>query len=236
MTRSRGEQSRRSVLTGLTWILRDRVCGECNNGWMARLEDGVSPFLLPAMLGQPVVLEPEAGRRIAFWSAKTALLFQLKAASAQGQSALAPASNLEWLYAQRADPLPPPGCQVWLASTDARLGTAEAQVGWHTATTSLPPLDGRLFITVFAVGYLVVKVSGQAFDVATSKAPDGGDLLQMALPERYLTSVRSIWPARAEAVAWPPSSRIPTETLGEFARGDGSTVLRRTEARIPRVG
>jgi hypothetical protein len=54
------------------------VCGDCNHGWMSKLEAEAMPHLSPmiAVEGGPVVLGPDAQTVIARWTLKTALILR----------------------------------------------------------------------------------------------------------------------------------------------------------------
>src|SRR6185437_16541610 len=52
-------------------VLR-RVCGECNGGWMARLEEQAKPALSPLVSGTPRTLERAEQQILARWAIKTA--------------------------------------------------------------------------------------------------------------------------------------------------------------------
>src|SRR4051794_2751172 len=50
------------------------VCGECNNGWMSRLEQTNKPFLESALDGRGRALHCDGQRSLAAWAYKTALV------------------------------------------------------------------------------------------------------------------------------------------------------------------
>jgi hypothetical protein len=43
------------------------VCGDCNNGWMSRLETAVKPIILPMIRGDACTLDTEAQALLARW-------------------------------------------------------------------------------------------------------------------------------------------------------------------------
>ena len=237
VTRTKGDARSEGSTTGLTWILRRSICRDCNTGWMATsLESAVKEYLLPAMLGKPIVLEPAMQRVVATWAVKTALLFQMKAMADRQPRGFAPASNLRWLYDHRDNPEPPPGSHVWLAAVDAQLGTVDSHVGWHNATTSTPPLDMELYLVSFSVGYLVFQVFGQDFREPDHHAVTGEPLRDVLLPQPVLTYMRRIWPARTEVITWPPLGRLAWHDLSRFAAVDQAITARMKIVPIPRIG
>lgn len=51
------------------------VCHDCNTGWMSDLEEQAKPILLPMIRGQQTSLSTDGLGIVAFWSIKTALMF-----------------------------------------------------------------------------------------------------------------------------------------------------------------
>jgi hypothetical protein len=50
-----------------------RVCGDCNNGWMSRLQKRAKPIVLSLALGEQATLDKEAQRTLAAWSAMSTM-------------------------------------------------------------------------------------------------------------------------------------------------------------------
>ena len=234
LTRTKASVRRTHPITGLTWILRHSICRECNNGWMSGLEDVLRDYLLPALRGQPIILTVETQRLVAAWAVEKALLFELKAAEDGGQVTFAPESNLKWLYDHRDAPTAPPGSQVWIAAVDARLGTADAQPGWHTASTSTPPMDRHFYAVTFQVGDLVFQVGGQDLGEPYHDPRTGQPLAILQRPDCLLPYVNSVWPERSETITWPRSSRLSIEDLPRFAAWEDTIAARWRVLAIPR--
>jgi len=53
-----------------------RVCDNCRDGWVRRLDDDVKPFLKPMVTGQPTRLSPAHQWLLARWAAKTAVVLE----------------------------------------------------------------------------------------------------------------------------------------------------------------
>jgi hypothetical protein len=53
------------------------VCGDCNTGWMAKLEEEIKGLLTPAIEGRKVRLTRNDTERVALWAAKTAAVSEL---------------------------------------------------------------------------------------------------------------------------------------------------------------
>ena len=52
------------------------VCTTCWNGWIARLEENVSPLLRSMIAGEPTPLPPARRKMLARWAAKTAIVME----------------------------------------------------------------------------------------------------------------------------------------------------------------
>lgn len=52
----------------------NRICNECNNGWMSKLENEVKESLFGLIVGQPAPLFDEELHNLALWGVKTAIV------------------------------------------------------------------------------------------------------------------------------------------------------------------
>jgi hypothetical protein len=219
--------------TGLSVVLRKAVCSSCNTGWLASLEDRVDRLLTPALTGNPVVLTPESQRVVASWAVGRALVLEL-AMAPFSKVAYAPPSNLRWLYERRDNPIPPPGAHVWLAAVDARLGTEDALVawvkrGWSADARREPERPWAYFMT-FSAGCLVVQVAGHEIDTGDLDEPP-----RVMRPGDLINTVRLIWPARTDLVAWPPPDHLTIDAMTRFASWEGAVTATRRTVRLPDV-
>jgi hypothetical protein len=125
--------------------------------------------------------------------------------------------------------------QVWIAAVDAKLNTAEAQPGWHTVSTSLPPMDRDFYAVTFEVGYLVFQVSGRDFR-QTENDPRTGQPLRIFVsrPDCLLPYINSIWsavgPQRTDTVTWPRDARL------RLAQWNDTAVFREKVVALPNIG
>ena len=217
--------------TGLAVVLRRAVCSGCNSGWLASLEDRVNHVLAPALTGNHVVLTPESQRVVATWAVGRALVLEL-AMAGFNKVTFAPTSNCHWLFEHRDDPIPPPGAHVWLAAVDARLGTADALVAWvkrgWSADVRREPDQPWAYFMTFSAGYLVVQVAGQELETG-----DDVDPSRVMRPDALINTVRLIWPARTDLIAWPPHEHLTIDTMAAFASWEGAVTATRRTVRLP---
>lgn len=90
------------------------VCGECNHGWMSRLEVVAQRTLTPFILGTAGTLNPNDHGSVAAWAHKTALISML--VSSEQERAVGyglPDSEYHALYAVRDSNTPLAG-QFWI--------------------------------------------------------------------------------------------------------------------------
>ena len=221
--------------TGLTVLFRKGVCRACNTGWLSGMERTVSSHIRPALLGQKIVLTPEAQQIVAAWAVKQALLLEL-AMRLMRKKTYAPESNLRWLYDNRHDPVAPPGSQVWLAAVDAQLGTEDSLTAWNKAgCAGAAPADPDQFFVAFSAGYLLFQVAGQDFQGSDHLARFGEPLMTFIRPQELLSIVVSIWPRRDELVVWPPPFAVRRADLPRLADWAHTTAVRHVEFRIPQL-
>jgi hypothetical protein len=83
------------------------VCGECNNGWMSRLQNRAKPILLPLILGEKAQLRRTAQTLIASWATMTAMVAEFAIPS----TVTSPQSERVWFQANQ---VPAPNWRVWL--------------------------------------------------------------------------------------------------------------------------
>jgi hypothetical protein len=163
------------------------VCGDCNNRWMAALEQDLKPILLPLLLGKDRVLSVDEQELLATWAAKTAMMID----RASDQPAI-PAGFFQEMR-QRRRPLP--SQHVWtgacLPSGDTRLAVWTSHTPQYADTTKTEPPIAHL--TTFLVGYAVFQVFGH---FAPGTASIGDDLI-------YAKGFAEIAPVRDGALAWP---------------------------------
>lgn len=200
------------------------VCVACNTGWMSRLEKRVAPWLRPALLGEQIALAMPQQATVAFWAAKTAMLYELASRKVRPPLAL-PESNLRWLYDHREDRQPPPGTQVWLARVDPMTATdperftisGAISASLRSDSPNIDP-DGSAihYINTFRFACFVAQVFGQDFASATH-APDGR-LLSLLLPPSVVESFQvRIWPDSDQVVVWPPVNTLQNADIPEFS-------------------
>jgi hypothetical protein len=109
------------------------VCGPCNNGWMARLESEVRPFLGPMIEGDPATLSPVCCEGLTTWLLKTVLMLQL--AEPMERQIVRPQLYAE-LYELRR---PSERLQAWVARNKFNAGAAAGTRGLTFQRGELPP-------------------------------------------------------------------------------------------------
>jgi hypothetical protein len=187
--------------------LRGRVCRECNNGFLSRLEAAAKPLLRPMMLAElptPITLDADGQRTLATWAVKTALLLEL--AWRQHYPDARPvlgyeASDTEFAWLWRKNE-PPPGAFVWIGCWDCWRTTP---ITYEPSTAAIPaqtgsPVPGAL--TTFSLGYVAFQVFSIDFLAAEQH---GAGLWNTHVPEALSDALARIWPpfVPAPPVEWP---------------------------------
>jgi len=208
---------------GTTWQSRipdlkaNRTCRECNNRWIARLDDATKPTLTSALRGEATTIargSPQA--TVAAWCFKTVLLLEL---CAKGRAAFIKPRDYRAFYELRH---PPPVAFIWLAAYRPGPDEAEFQAGW------VRPWDARFHLRdgsdregygiTFNVGHLAVQVVGHDppddLNLRQSGDMPAGDSRDYLLP---------LWPTTGDAIEWPPRFGFDAaglEALSNLTRSD----------------
>lgn len=133
------------------------VCGECNNGWMRRLEDAVRPILRPLILGKQSELDDAAIRTVATWATKTALIYEF----VQPDDAQ-PAASATDRKQLRDHQRPLPGSGVWLAGYAGSLGAvvmARSTLFVYNLDDEGSVAEPSGLVVTFVYGRLVLRVA-----------------------------------------------------------------------------
>jgi hypothetical protein len=196
----------------LTLTVSRRVCRDCNNTWMADLENGCKELLSPMIVRHEArTLGVGDQKLLATWAVKTVFMLELafrdrypRRRSVLGYEPSAP--ELAWLWMNRE---PPPRCRVWLACADCQFKTA---VRYEHSGAPLPapgrePLLGHL--TTMAIGFVALQVHTVNF--VEAEHDQARWFLPPPCPPEISNAIDSIWPQPIRAVTWPKAA---------FALGD----------------
>jgi hypothetical protein len=178
------------------------VCGPCNNGWMARLENETKS-LFDMMEGTgPFVLEKRMQQTLAAWALKTAIVLD----HAQGRPWQPTAMADEREHVARTG-VPSEHVLVWLAScfdappAQARLWGTRAAI----TMTDGEHGDGHVFGATLSLGHICLQV-------LYSTIPGMADA--HAIEER--PAITLIWPFR-DAFDWRSRNEFDNSGVQEFA-------------------
>lgn len=183
--------------------LKVPVCPECNNRWLAVLENDAKRVLSPMVRGEPLVsLNTDDQLLIGTWAVKTALMLDL----ASGSGPIIPLGFFRQARQLRS-PLP---------NTVVHVGAYKDQMAvkaWHDGlyvpdASGVKPDKPNGFVTTFAVHRVVFQVLGH-FTVGGATFKDS----------RLLgAGLHAIWPSRAETIQWPRNNfAFGDEALQELA-------------------
>lgn len=218
MVNSRAGDSGKSKTFSLKKIdLQVRIaCGDCNGGWMSRLENSVKVFLGPLLEGAPVSLGPERLSILARWCIKTAIA----EVNTSGYGAILPTVTAR----QLADGDAPTNVAVWISRFHDTM--------YHDRPVRLQPrrLDctadgvyvGSLVDFTAALGPLVIKVVFVPDAIAR-----GLEALEFDEPKPLIP----LWPKPVAELSWPPAfSYCEAELVAlNFALAGISLVQRRVD-------
>jgi hypothetical protein len=181
----------------------DTVCGDCNNGWMSRIENKNKPIIACTLQDLTIPLDRQQQTLLSNWALKTAMVFD---------SVKNPESNPRFYLKSdcvifRQQRIMPNRVRIWIGryslSSLGAYGTdvaivfpGDSKIGIGTATTIV---IGHLAAQVFAMRVNPEHRSKEIADVQP-KTGDWDDMLVQ------------IWPITKQSVIWP--SKIPFRNGG----------------------
>jgi hypothetical protein len=178
-----------------------RVCGECNNGWMSRLENRAKPVIDSLIDDRLDALHLKSMQSIAAWAVKTAMVLE---------SALPPP---EWFFTDqererlRIDELLPRWTSVWIAKCVEHSGMYSACKRLR-GTESVRDGSVTASVTTMAFGSLAIQTrtlrvrSGVPPNPTVTVAERSGPWDQLTL---------QVWPVHLEQVFWRAGMRFRGE-------------------------
>lgn len=173
------------------------VCGQCNNGWMSRLEDDVKPILTPMMLGNAITLTAQQQERITTWLTKCAMMYESMATGEVFYNELD-----RHHFMKTVSPLS--SAAVWLGQyiggiriiSDYRLLSRQQNPGGSVKILVLTLALGKLALQLTSAKWTKVI---PRIELPTAVLADTEDLLVQ------------VWPVNLIGVKWPPLSSFDDE-------------------------
>ena len=176
----------------------DGICDACSHGWIRRLDDKVSPFLISMVAGEGARLPPPYQRLLARWAAKTAVVMD----TAYDAPTRTPPSACEHLRRIGVHP----GTQVLLGRYDGELQvlTSERDLFAQAGDDE----NHYLSQSTFVIGKVLIQVlADSTLESAPLVAPDATELL---LP---------LVPSHDRKVSWPPRITVDDSLYDLVRRG-----------------
>jgi hypothetical protein len=231
---SPGETQQRPLPPGSLFSKKLRiVCGDCNSGWMSRLENAAKPFLMDMF--RPYLTDVFSGRRnipldedaqlvLARWAFMTiAVVAQLR------DSTDFPLVHCHELFNSQR---PPENTQIWIGSASVNVSEgweqiAEFERGEEIAEFRHEPktIDARLGESTipFPVYVTQLRLLNVVFDVQGSWPNEFGRALERVDASANLRrALLPIWPSQHPMIWWPPVESL--DTIGGV-RGFAATRL-----------
>ncbi|TCO37618.1 hypothetical protein EV646_1235 [Kribbella antiqua] len=193
------------------------VCGDCNHGWMSRLEVTAQRVLTPFILGEPGEIEVADTGRIAAWAQKTALTAMLVSSEEDRDHGYGlPTSEYRDFYTLREEACPLPVSQFWIGRYDGVRGWSVRVTPLAVRIDGIPEPDRpQGYAMTVVLGQLVLH--GVRFTTPSLHAQVS---TRLDLPQ--------LWPS-AGPVSWPRG--IPLDDAG-FLEFSGGTEFRSTEKHV----
>jgi hypothetical protein len=176
------------------------VCGECNNGWMSRLQERAKPFLIPLFAGIPEILTDASQRAIAAWASMATMTGEH--ITRNPQRITVPQADRDCLMRNGTAPLGT--WRIWIGRCSSEWE------GQQWVRITAPILDAANLekavaaderrpntqTTAFKIGKLYVATMNCPFPEITQ----GWD---WRTAPRALNRLQQVWPIARHIVAWP---------------------------------
>jgi hypothetical protein len=187
------------------------VCGDCNSGWMSRLQNAAKPHLIPLFRGERTLLIEPAQKAIAAWVAMATITGEHLAQ--QPDRVTLPQSARDWLRANHQPPLE--GWRIWIG---------RCQEPWPNGVrVTMGILDSKGLPDVIAAKDRVHNTQATAFKIgklylatmtcAFPEIPAGWD---WRTAPRAQTRLQQIWPITTRFLNWPAAD-MTARNAGDFA-------------------
>ena len=192
--------------TAQRWATRSAttksVCENCNNTWMAGIEEPTKPLLAPMILGEATTLDLQAQLQIAQWATmKAALVDSRPDRAAEG---LASEAIRDAIYEHRQ---PPADMVVRVAAFNEPFQVMITHP--HAIGTGQSGQYLAQWATTLVFGHFVVQIAGR------TGARKRGVLNEFPSGVRAGSSF-SVWPPQPTTVAWPPGQILDRDELAVF--------------------
>ncbi len=195
------------------YVRARRTCrNRCNNGWMSRLEEDAKPIMTPMIEGTPTDLDVTQQLTMAFWSMKTAMVYD--AIESQGRTYFSKDQRIQLLSSMEGRvqlPLPR-NARVWLASyrgIDMMNSTGIVLDGVGQSSDSLEKTQVPGFAFTMAAGHFVMQLLVARIASKHAAVPT----YIHAATNRFDRSTCEIWPIHGPHVSWPPQNVLDDSAM-----------------------
>jgi hypothetical protein len=181
-------------------LLVNRVCRECNNGWMSRLEDRCKPLIVHMSAGTPITLTRDDAVALATWAAKTTMMLDYAGARPSPYYKVSECAYLKNYLT------PPPGTTIWLASVSRCSYEVYSNGRDLFKGISIPGLPIRGYMATLAVRHLAFQALAVGVDMDGETRPNFPAAKELKKYET-MTWVWP-WPTGITEISWPPSKQL----------------------------
>lgn len=180
-------------------LLLKRLCSDCNNGWMSRLEDKAKPVFESILDGKLTALDTSTQLTIAKWAVKTAMVLE------------AIDSERTCFYTQsernqiRAKLTIPDRSSVWIAKCVNHSNVYSAAKDHWT----MPDHKG---IHAFAITMAFGTLALQVVSIKTpDRKPSNASITYDISDGPWDQTLVQVWPSSIYTLGWPPQYGLDSE-------------------------
>lgn len=198
------------------------VCGDCNSGWMSRLQEEVRPYLVPLLIGDSTKLRTRGQTKLAAWAAMTAMSGEFL----EKESVAVSARDRKLL---RQNGQPPEHWRIWIGQHQRKShplwshnAIALTKEKIERPTEIVPGGHNTQSTTICLGKHLVVHIiSSQVGRRLIRKWRFRSDVE---------AKLEQIWPVRRLVISWPPPSPLLDDDIHYIANqlhDNASTLIRK---------
>lgn len=178
------------------------VCGDCNNGWMAALEERAQLLFNPMLDGRGRELHREGQRTLAAWALKTTMM--LEHAQSVGRRVI-PAEEYLHLFTTGE---PSERVRIWMTTY---AGDMAAYAQMYGADADVVQPDDRGVRDIYGA---TISFGPIVFQVFGTTVPGLIDKVQIGSPRSL--PVHQLWPYR-DSFVWPANRGLDNAGLIAFS-------------------
>jgi hypothetical protein len=186
------------------------VCGDCNSGWMSKVDNQEAKPILRHLIADPAkrILQLRSIISLAVFGFKTAVVADHIGAQRE------PFFTREQRHAFARNLQLPGGLFMWLAAVETQ--TRGAFKTRYVVPEIVTEDDFRFYVFTYCVGHFALQVVGTKWTTDDPNRAYPFPVIEQNPSDSIVST--SFWPIQTQsAFSWPPSAYLPEDSIDAFA-------------------